>query len=173
MDTTSHEQFRAIFDRAYTPVSAYARRRASRTEADDIVAEVFLVAWRRLDDIPAEDPLPWLYGVARRVLANQRRAAHRQHRLAQRLSTQPAGPTSDEHDDAVLAALAGLRPADQEILRLAAWEALIAAQIAVALDCSANAAALRLSRARARLRVAMTENEATRTQGQQRRSAGA
>lgn len=136
---------------------------------DDVVAETLLVAWRRLDDVPPS-PLPWLYGVARRVLANHRRGEQRRERLAGRVATAACADavptdTAVADDPVVLAALAALVPRDQEVLRLAAWEGLTAAEIAVALDCSENAAALRLSRARRKLRIALTARPDVRTQG--------
>ena len=141
--------------------------------ADDVVAETLAIAWRRLDDIPTEHQLPWLYGVARRVLANQRRAKERRHGLVLRLAAQPAPVLHHDEDTEVLEALSTLRPGDQEILRLATWEQLTTPEIAAALGCTPNAAALRLSRARRRLRTALTERSTSRTQGERRRSAGA
>ena len=158
-------RFRRLFDATYQPLHAYVRRRADAADADDLVADVLTVAWRRLDAIPAGAELPWLYGVARRTLANHRRGHARRRRLTTRLAALAGNGGPDDHDDgAVLAALARLSAADRELLRLAAWEDLDAADIAVALGCSVNAAALRLSRARRKLRIRLTEVEPTRTQ---------
>lgn len=158
------QRLRAVFDAAYQPLQAFARRRASPGDADDLVAEVLSIAWRRLDDIPPGAALPWLYGVAHRTLANQRRSTDRRRRLAQKVADQRPAPASPPTDASpVLDALARLRLEDQEILRLAAWEQLTAAEISVVLDCTPNAAALRLSRARGRLRDAMTRTEQSRT----------
>ena len=160
-----------LFDEAFTPIVAYAWRRApTPIDADDVVAEVFTVAWRRLDEVPLERPLPWLYGVARRVLANQYRSADRRNRLARRLAMQPhnRGESAEDQDD-VLDAVGRLRPADREILRLAAWEQLGPADIAVVLGCTVNAATLRLSRARARLRSELTGAGGSRTHAGRRR----
>lgn len=155
-DTTRIDRFRSIFDECYPLVMAYARRRTDHATADDVVAETFLVAWRRLDDLPADRPLPWLYGVARKTLANQRRARDRRARLAARLWSLDRRIGDDDAEHAsLLVALATLPPGDQEVLRLAAWEQLATSEIATVLDCSANAAALRLSRARGRLRNAL------------------
>ena len=159
------DRYRALFDSCYRPLHAFARRRAPGPEADDLVAEVLTVAWRRLDDIPADNALPWLYGVAHRTLANQRRSTMRRQRLAQRIAENQPRPSSPSGSDVVVIdALLTLRPDDQEILRLVAWEDLSTTQVAVALDCTPNAAALRLSRARARLREAMTAIGAGRTE---------
>lgn len=151
------EQFRRLFDDAYRPLLAYALRRSeSVADAEEVVADTLLVAWRRRGDLPAGDgTLPWLYGVARRVLANQRRGQARRRRferLLQPLIRPSAEPEESESLDAVIAGMRRLPATDQEVLRLAAWEDLSHAQIAIALDCSENAAALRLHRARRRLR---------------------
>ena len=176
MTGTREHRFRALFQSAYPSIVIYARRRVPAGEVDDVVAEVFTVAWRRLDDVPATNERAWLYGVARRVIANQRRSGARRLHLVERLAAQPSESSGEaaDQDPAILAALARLRPADQEILRLAAWEQLSGAEIATALGCTPNAAALRLSRARARLRAELTEIEPTRThKGRRTRSAGA
>ena len=147
-------RFNALFARHYPAVFGYAVRRVGRDEAGDAAAEVFTVAWRRLGRVPAEpETLPWLYGVARKVVANQERAARRRLRLEARAAASPAeaieAPGSAGLD--LEAALLRLGPADREVLRLAAWEELQPAEIAAVLGCSANAAAVRLHRARQRL----------------------
>lgn len=155
------ESFRRLFDGAYRPLLAYALRRTQRPEdAEEIVADTLLVAWRRRNDVPAgADAIPWLYGVARRLIANERRGQVRRRRLERVL--QPLARATLEPGDlveaadmtrAVIAASRRLGEDDQEILRLAAWEGLSHEQIAVSLGCSENAAALRLRRARQRLR---------------------
>jgi RNA polymerase sigma-70 factor (ECF subfamily) len=134
-------------------VLAYALRRTDTAAAEDVVSEVFLIAGRKLGRIPEHDPQLWLYGVARRVLANDRRSARRRVALTtalgelQRGRAQPA-PTPDSP---LLEALAALRPADREVLMLTAWEGLDARAAAVVLDCSPHAVHTRLHRARARL----------------------
>ena len=163
------ERFRRLFLQCYQPLQAYARRRAAPTDSDDIVAEVLTVAWRRLGDVPEGAELPWLYGVARRILANQRRGDARRLRLADSLKEQPRGsddPTAESvaiGDEPVLQALRRLPATDREVLCLAAWEGLTAADIAIVLECTANAAALRLSRARQKLRDQLTEMGPSRT----------
>jgi RNA polymerase sigma factor (sigma-70 family) len=153
---SDHERFRRVFDDAYRPLLAYALRRSeSAADAEEVVADTLLVAWRRRDDLPlGEATLPWLYAVARRVLANQRRGQARRRRLERLLLRGTA--TATEPDELsvnpVLAAMRRLSPGDQEVLRLAAWEGLAHAEIGVVLGCSENAAALRLHRARRRLR---------------------
>lgn len=145
----------------YSPqIAAYARRRAAPDEAADVVAETFLVAWRRSEDVPVEPhTLPWLYGVARHVLANQRRSARRRGRLWQRLSSQfddhhtpPAAIEDHSRFELVRRALSELSDDDAEILRLVAWEGMSPAQIAVTLAIEPTTARQRLHRARLRLR---------------------
>jgi RNA polymerase sigma-70 factor, ECF subfamily len=147
------EDFRRLFAEHNRQVLAYALRRCEqRADAEDVVAGTFVVAWRRFADAPEEElRLAWLYAIAARVLANQRRSLRRLAALRSRLHAVPAAaPEQGELRD-VLAALGQLRRDDQEVLRLAAWEGLTNAEIAVALGCSENAAAIRLHRARKRL----------------------
>lgn len=166
---SEHESFRRLFDAAYRPLLAYALRRTERLEdAEEIVAETLLVAWRRRADMPeGRETIPWLYGVARRVIANQRRGQDRRRRLEVLLKrSRPAAIDPEDlahvNDEtrAVIAAFGRLGARDQEILRLAAWEGLAHEQIAVSLGCSPNAAALRLHRARRRLREELVKGDA-------------
>jgi len=118
--------------------------------------EVFVVACRRLDQVPAE-PVPWLLACARRVLANRRRSADRQRALAARLAaaSTPGLPEWELGGDSLLRALAELSERDREVLLLIAWEGLAPAQAAAALECSRATLAVRLHRARRRLAAAM------------------
>jgi RNA polymerase sigma-70 factor (ECF subfamily) len=156
------EDFRRLWADHHRHVLAYALRRTEqRTDAEEIVSGTFAVAWRRFGDKPpAEFELPWLYAIAARVLANQRRSLRRLAALRSRLRELPA-PARDERSDLpeVVAALKQLRRDDQEILRLAAWEGLTGAELAVALGCSENAAAIRLHRARKRLEEQLAKEE--------------
>jgi RNA polymerase sigma-70 factor (ECF subfamily) len=126
-----------------------------------VVAETFLIAWRRLDAMPAGDgDRLWLYGVARHTLANQHRSERRRDRLAERLRRElPAAlhsvPAPAPETGAIRAALGRLGSDDQEILRLAGWEELRPDQIATVLGISQVAARSRLHRARRRLRAAL------------------
>jgi RNA polymerase sigma-70 factor (ECF subfamily) len=161
------ERFREIYEAHYRHIGAYARRRAGDGDAEDVVAETFLVAWRRLDAIPQGDlTLAWLYGVARRVLSQRQRSGHRRDRLIARLGGLGKSGVTNVDDverideqEVVRGALATLREADQEILRLSEWEELTASEIAVVLDCSTNAVAIRLHRAHKRLDTALRSVE--------------
>lgn len=143
-----------LYEAHAAAVHAYALRRSDREVADEVTARVFLIAWRRRHSVPAE-ALPWLYGVARRVLAEEHRGAARRGALRQRLIRSGA-PASFEPpaiaDTALAAALAALSASDREALLLRYWEELSPEQAAVALGCSRATLAVRLHRARARLR---------------------
>lgn len=148
------ERFEALAHEVWAPLQRYLARRAAPQDAEDLLADVLLVLWRRLDDVPLEHALPWSYKVAQGCLANARRSEDRRLRLVRRLRDEPpTGPSDD--DPALRAALERLRPADREVLRLWAWEGLEARDLAVVLDCTPNAAAVRLSRARSALRDAL------------------
>lgn len=143
-------------------VRAYARRRIGRDEADDVVADVFVVAWRRIADAPPE-PRTWLLGIARRVLANRRRTAKRQRALYERLAreaeTRPAvaPPSGLAREGAALRALASLAPADREVLLLVTWDGLSHAEAAEVLGIRPAALAMRLHRARRRVKQALDD----------------
>ena len=160
------EQREHAFDtlwRDHAPaVLRYARRRVSPDDVEDVLAETFVVAWRRLDDVPAL-PLPWLLGVARRAAANTQRSRRRREALHERVAAQPAArATADPRDDVspdasarTAAALAALRERDRELLTLIAWDGLEPEEAALALGCSRNALAVRLHRARRRFAAAL------------------
>jgi DNA-directed RNA polymerase specialized sigma24 family protein len=154
------QQFAALYHAHRVDIAAYCRWRTSTpSDAEDAVAEVFLVAWRRLDDIPVGDATrAWLYATARRVMANQRRSGARLERLRERIageaSTWPLAPTMGPGAGAVHDALARLTELDREVLLLAEWEGLTTDEIARALDCLPVTARGRLHRARRRFRIA-------------------
>ena len=145
------ERYEALAAQVWDPLQRYLRRRCPADLADDVLADVLLVLWRRLDDAPAGAELPWSYAVARGCLANARRGEDRRLSLVSRLRRERP-PELPVPDDRVGAALTRLRPADAEVLRLWAWEGLEPRDLATVLDCSPGAAASRLSRARAALR---------------------
>jgi RNA polymerase sigma-70 factor (ECF subfamily) len=150
-----------LFEAHHRALLAYAARRCpTLSDAEDVVAEVFLVAWRRLGDVPDGDAaLPWLFGVARKTIGNQRRGLLRRGRLQARLeqtAERPATPAPSGTEPA-LAALERLSEGDRELLRLVAWEGLSHAEIAAVLGISVNAVAIRLHRARARFEQALVK----------------
>jgi RNA polymerase sigma-70 factor, ECF subfamily len=157
-DDDSRLRFEAVFKQNHPQVLAYARRRAPR-EAADVVSEVFLTAWRRLDEVPA-DALPWLLGVARRVIANVRRAAARRPSvpIADPATVPDAGSSAIERV-AVAEAFRRLSDLDREVLMLVAWDGLPAARAARVLGCSVPAFHVRLHRARTRLARALEVSE--------------
>jgi RNA polymerase sigma-70 factor (ECF subfamily) len=152
-DQSRRERFEAVAARVYEPLQRYVARRADPSMADDVVIETLTVLWRRLDDIPGDDPLPWSYGIARRCLANARRSTRRHEQLVVRLASQPVDPggVASDGDPELDAALARLSDADRELVRLWAWEGLEPREIAVALDSTPNAISIRLHRLRRRL----------------------
>lgn len=143
----------------YEPLQRYARRRTDADTAEEVVADALLVAWRRLDDVPADGALPWCYRVAANCLANRRRSAQRSASLVARIGTldppRPVDGPDAPPDPELHAALATLPAEDQELLRLWAWERLGPRELAVVLDVTPNAVSLRLHRAKARLAVAL------------------
>jgi len=147
------EQFRLVYAAAYPRIVAYALRRArSREDALDAVSETFMTVWRRLDQVPPEPAtIPWMFGVARRVLANQYRGADRQQRLETRLAETASPSPADSEYAQVHAALDRLRPDDREILTLSVWDDLDNDEIAVVLGIRPSGVAVRLHRARKRL----------------------
>ena len=167
-------RFDALYNEHHRHVLAYCLRRSEWADAHDATAEVFVVVWRRLDELPPDaELLRWLYGVAGKVLANQRRSIRRLGRLVRRVGGLGAafdpGPEvqlvqrADRQE--VVQALGRLRPADQEVLRLYAWEDLTHEEIAGLLGSSRAAIAQRIHRAYERLggqlaRSRMLENGA-------------
>ncbi|MFF3444950.1 RNA polymerase sigma factor [Streptosporangium sp. NPDC002721] len=156
---THRDRFEAVYDAYYPAIHQYAARRAgSPDDATDVISETFLTAWRRIGDVPeGEEALLWLYGVARRVLANQQRGASRRAVLAERLrgelaADRPVRPVELDH---VRAAFDALPERDREVLALACWEGLTSERIARVVGCTAIAARTRLHRARKRLAAAL------------------
>ena len=167
-DFEARAAFAALFDAHFDAVLAYARRRTAQlADAEDVVAEAFTIVWRRRSDLPVSEAerLPWLYGVARRVISNQRRGLARRQRLRDRLlaGARQSASAAPPSLLPVLDAMSRLRDGDREVLRLAAWEGLSHAEIAITLGITPNAAAIRLHRARRRLAVEMKDSGAVRT----------
>ncbi len=158
------EAFERLYTSFYRDIAAYATRRVSVDETDDVVAKIFTVAWRRFDDVPdsPEDRL-WLFGVARRCVADQLRGQRRQTRLYTRVlqeqTTMKGGGAagSDRRYDLALAAMASMKPVDREALQLVLWDGLTHLEAAKVLGCSVNAFELRYRRARNAARAAVNE----------------
>ena len=171
MDTARDQRFTDVYVTHYADVLGYLLRRSAVDDARDAASEVFTVVWRRLDEMPASaQTLPWLYGVAARVLANQRRGDRRRRDLQIRLdgvaptrlvATARAAAES-ESKDSLMVALNSLRRVDREILLLNAWEGLTASQLALRFEISLDAAEKRLARSKARLARALTQAERSR-----------
>ena len=154
-------RFRRLYDDHHRQILAYFLRRTDRETAYDCAEDVFLVAWRKLDDVPTGDAaLPWLYGVSWRVLANCRRKTVHERELGHLIESGDADADSGPECQVVrkeeyaelLDTVASLSDRDREVLRLAVWEELPRAQIADVLGCSENAVNVRLHRALRRLR---------------------
>lgn len=154
---TAQERFTEIYEAYAGEIHSYCLRRLPASDAGDAVAEVFSVAWRRISEIDPERTRGWLFGVARRVVANQWRSSRRRNRLQLRLvSTHDRSVNHEAQlhvagDERVLIAMAKMSKRDQELLQLVAWEGLSAPELAEALGVSTPAVHQRLHRARARL----------------------
>jgi RNA polymerase sigma factor (sigma-70 family) len=155
--------FEAFYRGRYQEIAAYVRRRVPDDDADDVIANVFTVAWRRFGDVPgpAQDR-PWLFAVARNSVSDHYRAQRRWFRLGARLiahaaiTARPvAAPGSGYEYESVLAAMAALRPAEREALELVHWEQLSHAEAAAVLGCTVNAFELRYRKARHAVRAAV------------------
>lgn len=155
----SRARFEALYRAHCGVVRSFVHRRVPAAAADDVVAEVFVHAWRRLDRAP-EDPLPWLLSIARGLIANRRRADARQVALRDRLAAMaapaPAEPMQDDtHESELMRALRGLGRLDQEVLLLVAWDGLDRVQAARTLGITPGLFGVRLHRARRRLERAI------------------
>jgi RNA polymerase sigma factor (sigma-70 family) len=157
-------RFSQLWDSYARRVLAYASRHSDPDDAQDVVAETFLVAWRRLDDVP-DDPLPWLLVVARNTAANRRRSIYRARvvelemtRVARVARSADAADVPVQARAEVLRAMNRLTATEREALFLTAWDGLAPAQGAQVVGCSVDAFTKRLSRARARLSAAVAED---------------
>lgn len=164
---TAERRFEQIHEECFEAVRRYAWRR-DPDSADDVVAETFLVAWRRLDEVPQE-ALPWLIGVARNVRLNLVRSQRRQTNVVEALgrAIPSMSPAGDELlvrglPEPIAAALAALSPLDREVLLLHAWEELERGEIAVTLQCSKANVSVRLHRAKRRFERALQDAAASK-----------
>ncbi|MGH2862313.1 MAG: RNA polymerase sigma factor [Solirubrobacteraceae bacterium] len=163
-DRLGRERLEDLFRRHEPRVAAYVRRRAPDDVVDDVVAETFLIAWRRLDDV-REPALPWLLGVARRVLSTHWRGDRRRQELSNRLAatqSMQASAWSEDSEERALAALATLSEKDREALTLTAWEGLTPQQAAVVLDEPAARFRVRLHRAKRRIKAVLEQPSSAR-----------
>jgi RNA polymerase sigma factor (sigma-70 family) len=159
-------RFEQIYAANHAVITGYVLRRTDNPDdAADVIAETFLTCWRRLGDVPdGGNTRLWLYGVARRVLANHHRAGRRRTALADRLRADLAAAYREREYSGELttitAAFHGLPAADRELLALAAWERLTTRQIAAVLGCSPNAVRIRQHRARRRFAALLASDQA-------------
>lgn len=167
------EVFALLFDRHHEAVYAYAVRRVGRDVADDILSDVFLVAYSQRDrfDVSVESARPWLYGITSNILHRRRRSDSALDRLVQsaRSTAVPAEPSHAEsvarqldaqHEWSVVRALLeGLDPGDREAVLLYAWEELTYTQIAEAMAIPVGTVRSRIHRARTYLRESLNQSD--------------
>ena len=156
LSSDDESRFVATYERYLQPVYVYCRRRVSADRADDVVADVFLTVWKKIDQLPPEDQaLNWIYAIAYRSVLHQWRSGSRQRRLKDKLVqlggvgvALPEEQIVQSHESRqVLDATSRLKAVDQEILRLSLWEELSHSEIASVLNLSPEAARQRFSRA--------------------------
>lgn len=162
------EAFESLFREQYTAVLGFALRRSpDRDSAEDVTEETFVTAWRKFDDAPVA-PKAWLLAIARNVLANHARGRRRQARLRERVRLERGPDTSAQGSQGefvdIVEALSKLSDADQEVLRLVAWDGLRADEAGAVLGCTSNAFSVRLHRARDRLSRALDHTDNPRTE---------
>lgn len=148
-------RFRAVFSHLGA-VTAYARRRGS-LDADGLAAEVMTIAWRRLADVPEDDPRPWLYATARNLVYAELRKAQTVRRHQHELAERQLSDEVFELDPQLATVLSELSPLDREALLLTAWEELTPKEAARALGIKAGAFRVRLLRARRRVEAKLAE----------------
>ncbi len=163
LSSTSDAKFRKVFDAYFEAINRYCLRRITEADVNDVVAEVFAVAWRKVDRMPdGEDALPWLYGVARNEIRNRHRSTRRFLALTNKIGGQANHPdpgpepivVRNSQLEDLMSAVASLRREDQELLLLRTHEELDYTQIAIVIGASPEAARKRLTRAISRLRDA-------------------
>lgn len=156
MDSHGRVQWEGLYSSYADQLLAFARRRVGQQEAADIVADTFLVAWRRIQDVP-DDALPWLYAAASNVINNSRRAEIRRDALQRRLASVGATEASEDPTPEVetradiLAAMRSLPASERQALMLLAWEDLEPRRAAAVMGCSPATFAVRVHRGRRHL----------------------
>jgi len=162
VDHEAADRLTGIFRRYADQVHAYAVVRAGPQVAADVVADTFLIAWRRLDVVPQE-PLPWLLGTARRVSAMHRRTRARQQSLVDKMTalaaTAPGLMAERDVDNELWRALDGLRAREREAVLLTSWFDLSNAEAAAVQGCATGTFAARLHRARRHLRSVLEQRD--------------
>lgn len=168
-DQARAERFESIAADVYEPLQRYLRRRATAADAADVLGDALLAVWRRLDDVPDDDPLPWCYGVARRCLANHRRGGLRRERLTEKVvALRPPRDDGDPQrridllDPDLDQAMNTLSEAEREIVHLWAWEQLEPREIATVLDRTPNSISVALSRVKRKLADALPDERQDR-----------
>jgi RNA polymerase sigma factor (sigma-70 family) len=156
----AEERFERVFREHYGDVYRYAARRVDSGAVQDVVAETFLAAWRRHEKL-RDDPLPWLLGVARRIIANHRRGDGRRAALSARLNAEHRpSPRGLEHEDSKFTrAFSALSERDRDALMLVAWDGLEHHAAASVMGCSPTAFTVRLHRARRKLERALESHD--------------
>lgn len=173
-DRAAIRSFDRLYEDTFQDVLSYCRRRAQSPEdADEVAAEVYLIAWRKFAEVEATDkPVAWLLATARRVLLNQQRSIARRGRLVNRIRQQPRALTVDIAEGledsadlaAVLQSLNRLDPLDQEIVGLAAFEGLSHEEIGIVVNKRSTTVNSRLYRARKQLRLDLDKSADTASQ---------
>ncbi len=167
---SDEETFSDLYERYLSRVRAYCRRRVPGEAVDDLVADVFAVVWRKIDETPEEPKtLPWLYRIAYLTTSNTWRKGSRRRLLATRLEIEPT-PSADSLEDQIivrhevrtaLSCLDELRPSDRELIRLSGWEGLDHQQLSAVLDLKPEVLRQRLHRAKKRLASLYEEKTAS------------
>jgi len=172
---SSDARFRTLYEEHYADIRSYCLRRLPVEAANDAASEIFIVAWRKLDEVP-EGPSArlWLFGVAKNVIAHQHRSRLQVRRLRSKLA-QTADRSLDaaatesvvvrrSQDQAVLEVLNRLKPDDRELIRLKMWEELSHAEIGEVFGISAHAVDMRLQRAGKKLARLLSATKGVRPQ---------
>jgi RNA polymerase sigma-70 factor (ECF subfamily) len=173
VEAEARARLERLFAGHYRELLRFAQRRVGVDAAGDVVAETFLIAWRRLPEVPAQHARAWLYATARHVIANELRARQRRDRLSEHARDGIATDrmVADDHAAVIAeqlhvrAVLESLSQMDQEVLRLTEWERLDVSEAAAVLGCSRTAAKVRLHRARRRFARRLAASDSSRDLG--------
>lgn len=162
-DAETQDRFRTLFEASFDDLNRFVRRRIS--DGEDIVSETFMIAWRRLNDVPTNlgDARAWLFTVARGLMANRRRKDARLSAWQPPEVAVPDETSVTETRIDLARAFSRLSGPDQECLALLAWDGLTPTQAAAVLGISRSAFGVRVHRARRRLRAAVNGGPASRT----------